>query len=240
MSKNNNMPHKPVWPTNSEGESSVTRFESPREETTHAREDVAAPKGGGSTTLVIISLIIGFGIGWFSAGGDTNMSTPAMDDDTATTTNEIVAGENTEVVTDTEGTTDATDDTVDPNEFGVRLEVPAGTTVRVSDQFAGDSVLVDSLELKRSGWVTVYEDRGDGQPGNILGARRFEKGVYTQALVILQRQTNANQTYFIRIHADDGDDDFEFKTEDVPLVDTSGQAFTVSFKTTSVESPRGN
>lgn len=238
MSKHNNMPHKPVWPSGAETGSDA-RFETPREETTfHAHEDHGdAPKGGRGTSLVVISLIIGFGIGWFSAGGDAPKGTGTENENGNATTTEEVVLENEGVVAETEEET-VSEETVEPNEFGVQLEVPAGTTIRVSDQFAGDGVIVDSLELKRNGWVAVYEDRGDGKPGNILGAQRFEKGIYTQSRVVLQRPTVAGATYFVRIHADDGDLDFEFKTVDVPLTDTSGNAFTVSFKTTAVEGSR--
>ena len=232
------MPHKPVWPTGADTGSNA-RYESPREETTfNAQNGDEAPKGGRGTSLVVISLIIGFGIGWFSAGGDAPKGDMNTETETATTTEEVVL-ENEGTVTETESTNEETvSETVEPNEFGVQLEVPAGTTIRVSDQFAGDGVIVDSLELKRNGWVVIYEDRGDGKPGNILGAQRFETGIYTQARVALQRPTEVGSTYFVRIHADDGDVDFEFKTVDVPLTDSSGNAFTVSFKTSAVESSR--
>src|SRR3989344_5238479 len=48
-------------------------------------------------------------------------------------------------------------------------------TLQVRNQPPGDSVLIDAVILAQNGWVVIHEDR-DGQPGNILGARRLGEG----------------------------------------------------------------
>lgn len=99
----------------------------------------------------------------------------------------------------------------------------------VSAQKAGESVVLDSVELTEVGWVVIHEDRG-GAPGNALGAARFEAGVHTGVAVPLLRATVPGGLYYAIIHSDDGDRIFDIK-KDLPLADSAGAAVRATFTT---------
>src|SRR3989344_1211752 len=57
--------------------------------------------------------------------------------------------------------------------------VPTGqNSVVALPQSAGETVMLSALTLSTSAWVAIHED-SEGEPGRVLGARRFEPGVYT-------------------------------------------------------------
>ena len=93
--------------------------------------------------------------------------------------------------------------------------------VNVKDQIAGKEVFISRVEFKKAGWVAIQED-SDGQAGNILGAARFDAGVY-QGTVKLLRATEAGMRYHATLWYDDGDDVFDH-TKDT-LLATGGMMF---------------
>jgi hypothetical protein len=95
--------------------------------------------------------------------------------------------------------------------------IPRGTRLglNVQDQLAGNSVTVDSLDIKDSNWIAVYDDR-DGQPGYIMGAKRVRAGD-TSAKIDLLRPTVQGQKYYVGILNDDGSEDFNRQTDLPPL-----------------------
>lgn len=211
---------KPEWPQPEE-DMSPSRYEAPEEEVAYnAHTDAPEENGKSATPLVIISLIIGFGIGWFAAGGDGATPKGVVIDDTE-------KDEQTEMV-DTKND----DTTIEPP------AAPIAVNVSVKDQFAGDRVIIDRLSLPVKSWVAVYEDNEAGEPGKILGARRFEAGDHAGVSVELLRNTVLDGKNFVIVHADDGDADFE-KFEDVAVTNSDGSIFSVPFMTT-LGSPRGS
>ncbi len=103
-------------------------------------------------------------------------------------------------------------------------------SLTVSDQSSGTSVAIKSVTLNEQAWVAVMEGRGDGKPGNILGAQLFDKGTASGTVELLRRTTPA-RTYFVAIYTSDGDRTFEFKGDDTPLLSADGELILVEFQT---------
>lgn len=100
--------------------------------------------------------------------------------------------------------------------------------VVVEDQFPGNQVQLKAVSFSDSGWAAVYEDR-DGEPGNILGAQRFDAGEHT-GTVDLTRGTEEGSLYYVILHRDDGDREFDFKI-DTQLLDEDGNRIEMKFQT---------
>ena len=90
-----------------------------------------------------------------------------------------------------------------------------------------------SLKFADFGWAVVYED-SKGAPGWILGARRFGPGMYENEAVELLRGTTPGNVYYVIIHGDNGDKQFDLKA-DLPLTDESGVNIMQRFMTTGGE-----
>ena len=86
--------------------------------------------------------------------------------------------------------------------------------VHIKDQSAGNTVFISRVELKGSGWVAIHDDIEDA-PGSILGAQRFDAGVY-QGTVNLLRPTEVGDTYHATLWRDNGDNEFDH-TQDILL-----------------------
>lgn len=171
---------------------------------------------GSGTKMVIISLILGFVIGfgsawlWFNPGQDANPE-GAMDDNTGTM--EVV-----DLTADQGGTQTIDVETLPQDEMSFDPTITENG-VQVKDQKAGASVFVSLVRLQRSGWVVIREDVS-GAMGNILGARRFDAGE-SQGVVELLRGTVAGGTYYAVLYLDDGDKMFDH-TKDTPITGGSG------------------
>lgn len=106
-----------------------------------------------------------------------------------------------------------------------------GNAIAVSDQAPGVKVAVSFVTLSQDGWIVVHEER-EGQPGNILGARRFSAGANQSGGVELLRRTEDGKVYFAMLHADDGDRKFDH-TKDLPITDPQGNVVLMRFVATS-------
>lgn len=87
--------------------------------------------------------------------------------------------------------------------------------VRVKDQEAGGRVFISQVSLMQSGWVAVRELAGSAY-GNILGAARFDAGVW-QGEVRLLRATIAGNMYAAVMYQDDGDGIFDHQKDTMVL-----------------------
>ncbi|MEK7606084.1 MAG: hypothetical protein AAB458_00585 [Patescibacteria group bacterium] len=85
-------------------------------------------------------------------------------------------------------------------------------SVAVKNQKAGDVVYVDSVTLTKSGWVAIREESS----GSILGAARFDGGVW-QGTIILLRAMTVGSSYSAIVFHDDGDKEFDFKKDTVVM-----------------------
>ncbi len=86
-----------------------------------------------------------------------------------------------------------------------------GNEVFVKDQEAGKKVFLSKVSLLSPGWVAVREFAGSSY-GNILGAARFDAGVW-QGDVLLLRATEKGRVYIALMYRDDGDGLFDFKKD---------------------------
>ncbi len=97
----------------------------------------------------------------------------------------------------------------------------------VSDQLRGGLVAVGEVALAQNAWVVIHEDRG-GEPGNVLGAARFDAGVHSGQVELL-RPTEGGKTYYAMLHTDDGEEGFDL-AKDAPLRTTDGVFVMAAFK----------
>lgn len=83
--------------------------------------------------------------------------------------------------------------------------VPANSRMglKVEDQKAGKEVSVSGFTFVSPQWIAVYDDR-EGALGWILGAKRFLPGD-TGGVIPLLRATEVGKKYYVLIHNDDGD-----------------------------------
>ncbi len=171
-----------------------------------------------TTTVIvaIVALIIGFAGGWVvadngsnsPAGGSSSQNTPATSGTSSDTTSL--------------GTTNALD-------TGSSLSAPSVAAITVDNQKVGPSVMVSLVSSDASAWVAVRENN-NGLVGNILGAKRVDVGTTGNVEVPLLRSTEVGKSYFVVLFKDNGDRQFDFKTD--PPMTTNGvfisKMFTVS------------
>jgi hypothetical protein len=108
---------------------------------------------------------------------------------------------------------------------------PPSKAISVSDQPAGSSVTVASVDAPSSGvWVAVREVNGRDL-GNVLGAVRV-KGAHAQVEVPLLRATEADRAYAIELYRDDGSGSFDPMTYSVYVDFDTGAPAVAYFRTT--------
>ena len=105
--------------------------------------------------------------------------------------------------------------------------------ISVSDQDAGDKVIVSEMSLSESRWVVIHEYL-DGDLGNILGARLFFEGDI-EGEVELLRGTEAGGKYFAVLYMlaeRESDRNRQFdRVRDLPLVKEGSQMEKIFFNT---------
>lgn len=105
-------------------------------------------------------------------------------------------------------------------EFPKPSDIPANLRVGLSveDQSAGSIIHITGLSITEPRWVAIYDER-DGQPGWILGAKRFLSGD-TEGDVMLLRATESGKKYYAVIHNDDGNLEFNKQLDGLPPTDS--------------------
>ena len=107
-------------------------------------------------------------------------------------------------------------------------------TVTVSNQSAGESVLVDTVTVPPPGvWVAVREVTLEGELGNVLGAARV-RTPSSDVTVPLLRGTLPGQSYAIVLYRADNGDEFDLNKNSLYVDFDTGQRVVVPFKTTGV------
>jgi hypothetical protein len=110
------------------------------------------------------------------------------------------------------------------------VATPDSGAVAVSDQKAGNSVLIDSVTVPPPGvWIAVREMSGTDL-GNVLGAVRA-RGPLSDISVPLLRATLPGQTYAVMLYRDDGDGVFDANQDSVYVDFDTDQRVVVLFKT---------
>lgn len=109
-----------------------------------------------------------------------------------------------------------------------------GTTVnRVSmtDQYPGNVVYLNSVQLAQPGWVAIQAD-SNGQPGAVIGSAHFDAGLSPGSKITLTQPMVDGQMYYAVIYTDDGSGSFNTAT-DQPLKDANGNVIMNTFRATT-------
>lgn len=167
-----------------------------------------AEKQEGQKTVVafITGLLIGGLLVWVFSSSPTQAPTAdeqKNDDKAEVTTTEGAKTESKEEVTAT-------------TEVAKKIEVAAEGVLKVNDQKAGNTVVVDSIAYPTTaGWVVVRDLKND-TVGNVLGAARYNTTDGLEAKnVPLMRDTVAGQSYAVFFFSEDGDNNFDMKKDTV-------------------------
>ena len=182
---------------------------------------------GPTFAMFLIGVAAGVSLNSFVGGapfGDEVVESESSEEVLAETTEGEVAGKVTEDVTKSLGAV----------LFGGKDTKKSAPVVEgenllvVSNQPAGTIVVTSMVSLGASGWVAVHENNADGSFGKILGARRFNAGKYFGESIELLRATVEDNSYYVVLHADDGDTMFDFSTE-TPVKDKGGSFVSGTF-----------
>jgi len=157
----------------------------------------------------VLCLLLGFAIGYLVFNGKSSSS-------------DVV-----DIIDDQDQVDDESDTNGDVKDTSPTVVSIA--SISVNDQNFGDMVSVASVVLDRTGWIVVYEDN-EGKPGSILGAGLYNEGTTSDGEVVLLRSTVPDSLYYVKIHADDGDRQFDFK-KDVAVVGANGDEIVTTFTT---------
>jgi hypothetical protein len=154
-------------------------------------------------SVIIIVIVIGIGYVVLKGGksGDTTTVKPVVIDN------------------NTAASSSATEE-------GVSLK---GVGITVDDQNPGFLVVVSQVFVNAPSWVVIHEDV-NGTPGNILGARLFEKGS-NSGIIQLLNSMKVGKSYLAVVHGDNGDGTFDLK-KDTILKGTDGKNIMAKFSVT--------
>lgn len=171
-----------------------------------------------STTKLVIMFAVGLLIGGLLIWLVVANKDKALNDDA------LVEDDDTTIGTDDENTpiTPST-----PSTNPEPVAVGGSNAIEAKDQPAGNMVEVNMITLSVTGWVAIHEDR-DGGLGNILGAGRFEPGIYLGEIALL-RDTVAGGTYYAVLYQDNGDKVFD-KATDAPIKNADEKIIQSMFK----------
>jgi hypothetical protein len=105
----------------------------------------------------------------------------------------------------------------------------ASGAIAVSDQAAGDAVLVDSVTVPPPGvWVAVRETGIGDTLGNVLGAARVH-GPISNLSIALLRSTESGRVYAVELYRADVAGDFDPNNDSVYVDFDTGQPVVALF-----------
>ena len=162
------------------------------------------------SVIGVLVLIIIFLIWWMSAHPGEPI--PGMTSGVATTTQ---AGDTGTVGKG--GFSSAPDITMSPTTMA------SGEAISIASQTTGMTIAVSSLTLSQPGWIAVRDSSG-----RTLGAAWFDTGTRTGVSVPLLRGTSAGQSYQALLYADDGDHQFDLRS-DILITNSDGSVAGTTF-----------
>lgn len=167
---------------------------------------------GRMVVIVVISLIIGFVLGYGTSWlWNRHRSADLLE-------NEAEMAENSEASTSPLVLAPATSA---PNTISGTISTTSAGSITVANQPAGSQVFVSKAVFgDNGGWVSVQDDT-NGVPGKILGAALFPAGS-TAGEVPLLRATISGHTYFAVMRDNVGEYHLFNMQTDLPLTDSSG------------------
>lgn len=164
----------------------------------------------------LVALVVIIGGGWLVARERSGTVTGSAATTTDTTLGAASTSENTS------DTSSASTDSTVPSAKNPVVSA-AGETVTVSDQPAGDKVVVADVSLGKPSWVVIRDTKGWA-----LGAAWFNES-QKGAEVALLRNTNPGQTYEAVVYVDNGDKKFELHGEDMLVTSSQGAPVSSTF-----------
>lgn len=105
-----------------------------------------------------------------------------------------------------------------------------GPGIVVNEQSPGKTVVISQVALLKPGWVAI-RDNVNGKPGNILGAKLFDKGKHS-GIVELLRPMVIGKKYFAELRSDDGNYKNFDAQKDVAIKDAKGNTIIATFAVT--------
>ena len=170
--------------------------------------EVEKQEGQKTVVAFITGLLIGGLLVWVFSSSPEKIQTET-ETDTAVT--EITDDSDAS----TEGTTSVSD--VKTNDAPKATVVVGNGSLTVTNQDAGDTVVLTKVSYpEKSGWIVVSDYAG-GAPGNILGAARYNlDDELTPESVSLVRKTVAGSSYQVMFYTDNDDKSFSVK-DDMPV-----------------------
>lgn len=111
---------------------------------------------------------------------------------------------------------------------------PAATedkeTLIVGSHTPAKTAVIDSVTLKKSGFVAIFENKND-QPGEILGVSQLlTAGKHENVTIALSRKTVSGETLFAKLYSDNGDGNFELPGPDEAVKDDKGNEIAAQFQ----------
>ena len=121
--------------------------------------------------------------------------------------------------TDQSGTSSTTDQTVG-----------ALNRITMTDQYPGNVVYLNSVQLANPGWVVIQADN-NGTPGAVIGSAHFDAGINPGKITLTTPMVDGS-TYYAVIYTGDNSDTFS-ATADKPLTDSNGSVIMHVFHATT-------
>ena len=139
---------------------------------------------------VAIALVVGI-IAGFIIGHSVGASKVKINSN-ATSTSDLIYGEN--------GATSSSSMMDDDDIKGGAMM--SGDKVSVSNQKAGNTVVVSKLNLDKSYWVAVRDSRSTNVAPRVLGAKKIMAGSHSDVAIYVSRATEAGKSYDVVLFKD--------------------------------------
>ena len=116
-------------------------------------------------------------------------------------------------------------------ESPVTTETPTALNrVSMTDQYPGNVVYLNSVQLEKPGYVAIHKDN-KGTPGDVIGYAHFDAGINPGKITLSSPMVDG-QMYYAMLHSDNGDSKFD-PTTDAPLTDSNGSVIMKTFRATT-------
>ncbi len=120
---------------------------------------------------------------------------------------------------------------------GTIIPSSKGGEIKIQDQIPGTEAIVAESNLTSPEWIAIQESV-NGKPGNVLGAKLFDKGMKSGIISLLKPMV-AGQTYFAVLHQYSGvKSSFNVKS-DTPVLGSDDLPVMVQFNVDSIKDLKG-
>lgn len=155
--------------------------------------------------VAAVAAVVGGGIFWYTMSSEQDIE---LVDQTTTGQTQLL-----------QSTDSANGET--PAPAGDTSQLRGKNILNIGPQSAGNSLIVDLVNLVNPGFVAVYQADSKGQAGRLVAASPLLRAGASADLVV-KAALRANTTYVISLHNDDGDGKFN-AAKDLILNNVSGK-----------------